>query len=316
MELSLMSNSELFQALQMFQQGVQQAAATSAVNEAHKAMNQINASVTDEAQKRTQLQDLGNQLALRLTGAGASAAAVQNAFQAVAPKQFNSVDQMEMEGELTGSALLKNTAGGMKSRAMKSQKELMELQHKHKLAEIDATYFNKSLLEDGKLRPGKELSTAELSVFQDADNTLQALNQVSQLYDDLDSKTIFARTGPFSTQTWDRHVSGTRTKFNMQVDQFFNTYRKLISGAAVSAQEMEQLELSIPSKNDTPIEFTQKIEKSIENTRMLRERTLKQLKAAGRDVTGLEKMVEEERQVELRYQEKASDLKRASITGK
>lgn len=48
---------------------------------------------------------------------------------------------------------------------------------------------------------------------------------------------------------------GGRTRFTQQVNQFFNDYRKLITGAAASIQEMEDLKKAIFNTDQSPTQF-------------------------------------------------------------
>lgn len=108
-----MAINDLFQALQMFQQGVQQYAITGAVNDANAQMQALNQAQIDEGQKRQQLQQLANGVALKLTGVGASGQQIQSAFNAINPQNFGSVEQMQLEGALSGNQYLQGTAGSI-----------------------------------------------------------------------------------------------------------------------------------------------------------------------------------------------------------
>lgn len=129
---------DLFKALQMFSQGVQQGATLQAVNEANVQMQQINQAQIDESQKRVALQNLGNELALRMTGTGANAAQVEQAFRAVTPQQFGSVEQMQLEGELSGKKQLQDVSSKILQQREQKQQRAMLLEHKLKLDEIMA----------------------------------------------------------------------------------------------------------------------------------------------------------------------------------
>lgn len=108
-----MANEDLFQAFQMFQKGVQEAAVSGAVNEATAAMQQIKQSNMDQMQQRQALQGLSNEVALRLAGVGAPASTIQSAFQAIAPQNFGSAEQMQLEGALSGDQQLQQAASGI-----------------------------------------------------------------------------------------------------------------------------------------------------------------------------------------------------------
>lgn len=108
-----MANDELFQALQMFTQGAQQAATSAAVNDATTAMHDIKNNITDQAQQRQQLDSLSRQLALRLSGTGASGSTINSAFSAIAPQSFGSAEQMQLEGQLSGNKQLIDTSASI-----------------------------------------------------------------------------------------------------------------------------------------------------------------------------------------------------------
>ena len=127
---------DLLKAFQMFQGSVQQAAVANAVEGATQQMNQINAQINNEAQKRQQLQNLGNNLALKLTGVGANAAQVEQAFKAVAPQQFGSAEQLQLEGQLSGNQQYQQVAGDIMKQREQKQQKLMWMQHAQELEKL------------------------------------------------------------------------------------------------------------------------------------------------------------------------------------
>jgi len=127
---------DLLKAFQMFQGSVQQAAVSNAVEGASQHMNQINAQISDEAQKRQALQNLGNNLALRLTGVGANAAQVEQAFRAVAPQNFGSAEQLQLEGQLSGNQQYQQVAGDIIKQREQKQKSLIMMQHANDLEKL------------------------------------------------------------------------------------------------------------------------------------------------------------------------------------
>ena len=127
---------DLLKAFQMFQGSVQQAAVSNAVEGASQYMNQINAQISDEAQKRQALQNLGNNLALRLTGVGANAAQVEQAFRAVSPQNFGSAEQLQLEGQLSGNKQYQQVAGDIIKQREQKQKSLIMMQHANDLEKM------------------------------------------------------------------------------------------------------------------------------------------------------------------------------------
>jgi hypothetical protein len=145
------ANSELLAALQMFQQGVQQATTGFAINQARDQVNQINTQIQDEGQKRQALQNLSQDLALRLTGAGASGAQIQSAFQAVAPPNFGSAEQMQLEGQLSGNKFLQEQAGGIIGQREAKAKSMLAMEYGFKNAMEDKRFQRELMLEQMKL---------------------------------------------------------------------------------------------------------------------------------------------------------------------
>ncbi len=96
-----------FQDLQMaingFDSALKDYAVQSAVTGATEQVKQLQSAQMDEMQKRNEMENLSRNLALQLTGAGANAAQVQTAFQAVAPTPFQN------PGEMFGQALQKDS---------------------------------------------------------------------------------------------------------------------------------------------------------------------------------------------------------------
>ena len=95
--------SEFTQAVNSFSTGMKQFATDRAIGAATDQVNQLNAAVKDEGQKRAALTQLSNSLAMDLARIGTDPAQAQAAFKAVAPQQFGTVDQALLEGALTGS---------------------------------------------------------------------------------------------------------------------------------------------------------------------------------------------------------------------
>lgn len=150
--------SDLMNAFQMFQSGVQQAATASAVNDATAEMDRIKQGALDAGQQRQALRGLSDQMALKLTALGTPASTIQQAFQAIAPQTFGSVEQMQLEGQLSGSKQLNDVASNILGD--REQAKRGEMQFANKLAmERDAAQFARekelALLKAGAKPEGK-----------------------------------------------------------------------------------------------------------------------------------------------------------------
>lgn len=176
---------DLYQALQMFQSGVKEAATTEAVNDATDVMNQINISGMQEQQKRASLQNLANQLALKMTGTGASAASVQQAFNAVNPQNFGSVEQMQLEGALSGNKLYQSTAKQLIDQRKTQQLQQMQMEFGLKSALMDKEFNNQLKLEMLKLsKQNKELKPEELAFQTNVQVANKMLDELEQTIND------------------------------------------------------------------------------------------------------------------------------------
>jgi hypothetical protein len=97
-----MANDDVFKALQMFQSGVQQFALQRAIGSANEQVQQLRASDLNEQEKRSQLQQLSNQLVAQMAGIGAPATTIEQVAGAIGPKKFANANQMKAESLLTG----------------------------------------------------------------------------------------------------------------------------------------------------------------------------------------------------------------------
>lgn len=183
-----MAELDLAQALQMFSQGAQQAATTAAVNDAAIQMQQINQQInqqmTDEAQKRVALQDLGNNLALRLVGTGADSTQVANAYKAVTPQTFGSAEQLQIEGNLQNNQFYKQQAE--KIIGQRSQKQKDELLLQASLNErLQNVKFQQELAIEAMKQGGKQATVPGFELIPGtklSDKDVESLKVTSAAY--------------------------------------------------------------------------------------------------------------------------------------
>lgn len=166
-----MAMDDLFKALGMFQQGVQQYALTGAVNEATAQMQQLNQAQIDEGQRRQQLQQLANGLALRLTGVGASGQQIQSAFNAINPPNFGSVEQMQLEGELADNQYMKDNAGKILGAREQARQKQMATEFGFNAALQDKKFQQELFLKQMELTQKAAKANTELKPEDIAFNT-------------------------------------------------------------------------------------------------------------------------------------------------
>ena len=204
-------NQELFEALQMFQQGVQQAATSNAVLDATANMQQINSQITDEAQKRQALDQLSRYTALRLTGAGANGSQIQAAFNSIAPQQFGSAEQMQLEGMASGNQFLTDTSSKIIGERRKAAIDQLKLQNQLEMKRDQAKFDNELTLQGmknaAKIRgakvpgmiledPSVELSPVEIKELRngvrDFSSVMDTMAKIDELTADVGTESFSA----------------------------------------------------------------------------------------------------------------------------
>jgi len=97
----------LFAGMDAFNQGLNQLATTTTISKANDAVSEIKASIENEAEQRTALQGVANELVGRLSSLGAPASQIAQVAQSVGPTPLpKSFEQAFLEGTLTGDQQL------------------------------------------------------------------------------------------------------------------------------------------------------------------------------------------------------------------
>lgn len=288
-----MAINDLFQALQMFQQGVQQAATTSAVNDANNMVQQINQAQMEEGKKRQALQQLGNELALRLVGTGANGTQIQAAFNAVNPQNFGSAEQLQLEGQLSGNQYYQQAAqniiGGREQAEMRRLKASAGTQDWLAQREFERQKELVGLKAQAKKAGsngagGKALSSGDIDKIASLETSvIDAEEMLAQIQKDPNLSGIFAGRIPLRGA-----LDPNFANYETQVQRFADAYRVLITGAAASDLELENLKKVTPQVTDTPMQVVQKLRVAIKKAQTRKNVLLKTAKAAGRDVSGFE----------------------------
>jgi len=143
--------SDLQSAINGFNTALTDYATNSAIQSATQQVQQLNQMGLADAEKRQAASNLANQLALQLTGIGASGTQIQSAFSAIAPKQFTSSSQLFGEGLLTGNEPMQQQAQEWKK---------FETQDKMRLAELSLAQKSLALQQKQGLADNKEFNKA------------------------------------------------------------------------------------------------------------------------------------------------------------
>ncbi len=98
-----MSMDDVFKSLSMFQDGLQKYAVSQGINDATQAVSDANANIQDQMQRRQAHEQIARDLALKLTGVGASPQQVQQSMGAIMPTAINNPQDMYMQGQMSGN---------------------------------------------------------------------------------------------------------------------------------------------------------------------------------------------------------------------
>lgn len=112
----------------------------------------------------------------------------------------------------------------------------------------------------------KQNTTKQQETVLDTQNQLDSLNYIKSLYSP-DYLTYRGGAEAFAANVLNKmdpnqrsQFASRRANFISQTQQYFNAYRKWATGAAASEKEMNWLQESVPSADDSPQEFEAKLQ--------------------------------------------------------
>ena len=279
-----MGLENLFQGLQMFQQGLKEYSTSKAIGEATEAVNQLNQSEVSDQQKRVAQTRLGNQLALHLGQLGAPVSQIQSATGAIKPEQYGSPEEMMMKGMLEGRQDLTKQGQEISAMMNKPKLEAEERAYKRQVGLQDRKFNQELQLEMMKARAKgrdlKQLNDAHIDKITSLENVP---NMLSSLADRLDSEDI--GIGPISGRNPVRSFMPDTAAFDADLGRIKAEYRKSVTGAGMSDTEREDLNKNFPSTTDTADVFRAKIEKLNYYANLEKTNLLKNLARGSRDVS-------------------------------
>ncbi len=131
------------------------------------------------------------------------------------------------------------------------------------------------------------ISDKQAQTLLDLDNTAQAYDVINKKLNTAEDWRNYV--GPIRGRLPDEAVGPEEARFRVEMNQLFNEYRKAITGAAASAQELRFLEKAIPSIKDKPDNFKAKVEELQNILKRKRDTQLGVLESQGKDVTAFKK---------------------------
>lgn len=283
-----MSNDELFKALGMFEQGVRKAAVTSAINQAHQEVEQVNQQQVGLLEKRQAQTQLANGLALKLAGLGADPSQMQAAVGAIGPAAIKDSADMYQQGMMAGDQEAVGLANKMQSFETKWQRDSLNQTQAFTAQENQANRDN--ALEIAGLKSsksGKVMPTPMMKKFDEIDKQQIQLQSLSEDISNGAGKYL----GPGKSINWfgiRGNVDPEYGKFTMKLKQTFDDYRVAITGAGAGPSELKILEKSMISKEDTEDTIKGKIATLMDLSNKVKSRKAKRLKSLGYNIGDLE----------------------------
>jgi hypothetical protein len=285
-----MSLQELFQAMNMFKEGVNQMSVTRGISNAQQQMNQLNSAQMDEIEKRNALQGIANNLALDLGKTGAPVHQIQSAVGAVAPTAIKTADDAILQGALAGPRGASLTELG-KTADMNSAAPAFEQQQRTQDFTAGENAKNRQMQLEiaglrnnggkGKIRNLTPKEIKDITSYEEGEAMMTSLaNDVEQ--DPMLAGIIAGRIPLRGKVAQD--FAAFKTKTAMQ----FNEYRLRITGAGAGPTELAMLEKVTPIVTDSPKEFISKARTFAEVNRKIRNRLLKNMERGKADVSGFE----------------------------
>jgi hypothetical protein len=312
-----MAEIDLATALQMYSQGMQQAATSNALTTAAEQMNSINSGILKEHEKRGQLQSLGNNLALQLAGIGAQPHQINAAMGAIMPQQFSSPDEAIQQGMMSGNQGLVELGTQASDTLFKKDIKKFALQEGMRERADQRRFEREVYLQQLKNQPelaktGK-LTSDDINRISEFDSTLDFGEGILTKINQLESKgQLGGVIGPIASKK-PAFIDPQGEAARAEIGQFFNNYRKLITGASASPDELARLEKDIPNISDRPSVFNAKMKSMLQTTQRLKDRQLKNLGLGGKDVRQFVRQRMDEEAVKQQERDLEERIKRSQI---
>jgi hypothetical protein len=142
---------------------------------------------------------------------------------------------------------------------------------------------NRNLIREDHKEKEAKLSDKQMTEMQDFDDSLDSMKSiVSQLGSHSDW------TGPMDGRMPDALVGADQVAFRSELGRMVDKYRKLITGAGASNQELKKLESRLPSATDTYSNFVAKSKNFIDQVERAKGRYVKGLKGQGKNTAPFE----------------------------
>lgn len=286
-------NDDIIRAFDSLVQGVRSYNISRTLGDAQKSIEEVQSTIPDEFKQREAQQKIAQATAARIGQLGGNASQMAQAMASFAPQAINT---QEASLEATGASTV---AGAVKTREQQaqtkadnaSQRDFLE---KQKLLQMQLDAQKEIAgMKTGKV---KELPKPLQAQFDEFDKTDVELNSLIDRMKNDPNAAI--GTGPLAQFVPSMVLgaipgkdSGEVAAFRAQTNQFFNQYRKIITGAGASNAELEDLRKSTPTGADTPDQFVAKAERARDIAKSVMQRYASRRIKQGYDLTGYDDLL-------------------------
>lgn len=270
---------QMLQAMNGLAESIRNVSIGNSIQKAQARVDQIRQDQTmDEFQRIEAQQALAKAMGAEVVSRGGNAFMAQQAMASLAPE----VPDMQMQQ-------LKATGKGTIAEATQA---LQQQQEEKQIAAEERAFKRAILLEQLKAKQIAARGEKQLKPIPPAvSNKLSELSDMkSQL---MDLKANFDQKGSLIGPVASRLRPNLLTPsedvaYASQVKDFFNQYRRVITGAAASIPELKSLLPAVPNETDWGGDFLAKIDTQIQGVDRALNNRIKLLKAQGRDTADLE----------------------------
>jgi hypothetical protein len=272
-------NEELLKSFQMLASGIKDMAIGNSIKRAQGKVDEIRADQNmNEFERIKAQQALANAMGNEVLGLGGDAARAQQARLSLAPEI---PDAAMRQLEATGASTLAQAQQSLLDKAKKDELEKFK-------READLKITLQKLENAGKL--ATKGATAQKPVPNQVTDKLSNLMDMKAQLEDM--KANFAakgsQIGPMDQYRPNILTPAEDVAYTSQVKDFFNQYRRVITGAAASIPELKSLLPAVPNESDMDNDFLAKVDTQISGIDRAVKNRMKLLKAQGRDVSALE----------------------------
>lgn len=280
------ANSEFLASFQMLSDSMRNLAGGVATKKAQNKVDEINADDSlNEFQKIKAQQQVANQAAQSMAVAGISSDRIASAKASLAP---DIPDARMAQLEATGKGSIAEAQSYLLSEQEKKAAEKEKRDFDRDMQKIRLT---KALDKENDLSKLQLKGTAKPippAISNKLGELMDMRGQMVNLIENADKNS--AAIGPLDQYRPNFTLNSEEVSYRKQTSDFFNQYRKLITGAAASMPELKGLLKAIPTESDYQGDFKVAMQKQLEGVDRAVANRIKLLKAQGRDTSDLEEL--------------------------